>query len=94
MNNRIAVKYRVLESSSFLKTVQTIYSPKSLITKLKWSGFHPEIKNQKYINKLACADDSGNVSVWNPLDAKLVNEYNDSNYLTTQKINGTLLSAC
>ena len=71
-----------------MKTVQTIYNPKCMITRLKWSNFHPEIKNQKYINKLACAEDSGNLSVWNPLEAKLINEYNDSNYLSSQKISG------
>jgi len=74
-----------------IKTVQTIYNPKCVITKLKWSQFYPESKNQKlYVNKLACAEDSGNLSVWNPIDAKLINEFNETNYLSNQKINGKI----
>jgi hypothetical protein len=76
-----------------MKTVQTIYNPKCVITKLKWSSFHSESKNQKlFVNKLACAEESGNLSVWNPNDAKLINEFNESNYLSNQKIVGKAYS--
>lgn len=66
------------------KTIQVISNPKGVITKLKWSNYKPENKYQKYINKLACADDSGCVSVWNPNDSRLINDFVDGNH---QKVN-------
>jgi hypothetical protein len=72
-----------------IKIHQAFQLPKpGLITKLKWSPLNLNDKSSKCLTKLAIADDSANVFIWNTNEQRLIHELNDS-AIIGYKINGS-----
>ena len=59
------------------KTVQTINSQRGNISLLKWSSIDINETQSNFVMKLASTDESSIISVWNPFEAKLIQELNE-----------------